>query len=309
MQRRANHNVFALYAGVFAAFGIIFWVDRIWPLAGWWAIVVLSLTTGVVHGALDTYLLCRHKPWHRSLSVLTAYLACVLLLGWLLSGFIGVALCSLLLMSAWHFGEAYERWHSLHGAWLVLSRIVVGGAPVMLPILLSFEPLQALLNGLLPGYGLAAWRIMALVWLALLVVWAIGCGWPHRAALRHAWYELIATAVLFWWLSPLMAFALYFGVYHAPVHVWRVWRLWTREQGAWRLPASAVLAAVVLTVVLTWLLGAGLWWLLRTEFATQIDERLALGWLIVAFAALTAPHLVLINACADALSKTDAKKQ
>ncbi len=296
----------AALAGLGAlALAAVWWLDTTQPQAGAWVLVGLSLSLGFVHGALDAPLLQRRfsNRWVL-IQVLAAYLAAVLLLGWWLSAAITIALWLLIAMSIWHFGEAYGRWEGLPPWSAGLSRVAVGGAPIMLPVWLAPGELAALAAAVFEPVALQGWRLMAVAWLVLLAVWLLACGLPKPHAARLAWLELLGCAAAYLVFSPVMAFALYFGVYHAPVHIWRVWRAWAANQAELhpapkRLPVAAGLAA---TLLATWLLGAVLWWLLGQPVAAVFDSSAALRWLVVALAAVTAPHLVLIHACADFLS-------
>ena len=286
------------------------WLDTSQPQAGAWALIGLSVSLGVLHGALDAPLLQRRftNRW-ALLQALTLYLAAVLLLGWLLSGAIVIALWALIAMSIWHFGEGYARWDDLPSWSGHLTRAVVGGAPIMLPVWLAPSELTLLLAPVVEAAALQVWRVGAVVWSVLLVVWVVACGVSRPAAARHAWFELIGCAAAYLVFSPVMAFALYFGVYHAPVHIWRVWRAWSAGGAADRtvIPPSPspveVVAALAATLIATWLLGAALWWLLSANGLVMPDTSSALRWLIVGLAAVTAPHLVLISFCSDFLSR------
>lgn len=284
--------------------GLLLWADKAIPHAGVWALLLLSVSVGFVHGALDAVLLPQRFT-SRVLAALmfVAYLLLVLLLGWVLSTAVNVALWFLLLMSAWHFGEPYGRWEGLPAWQSGLTRAVVGGAPVMLPVWLAVDQLAVVLTNVVPAVALQGWQAIAWGWLGLVVLWlvlrlSVG-GMQHLRDLRYAWLELAGCVLLYALLSPLMAFAVYFGVYHAPVHIWRVWRGWRGDAKTSPIRAVAVAA---LTTIVTWLLGAALWWVLSPGAAAAIDSATALRWLIVAFAALTAPHLVLISLCTKFLA-------
>jgi beta-carotene 15,15'-dioxygenase len=273
-------------------------VDQTVPQAGLWALLVASFTTGFFHGALDAQLLLQRagSRW-LALAWGTAYLLVVLGLGWLLSRAPGVALAALLLMSLWHFGEGYGRWSGLTRAGQVLTRIVVGGAPVMLPLWLSPQAMAGLM---LPYQAALVWQWFAAGWLVLVVTWLTFYGLKRWRLVGHAWAELLAIFLLNALLSPMMAFALYFGAYHAPVHMWRVWRGRPRDAAAlaWGFKAIAFIS------VLTILLGIASW---RYASLPGNASQLApvLNWLIIALAALTLPHLVLIGACSSLLSRRD----
>ena len=125
------------------------------------------------------------------------------------------------------------------------------------------------------------------------------CGVPRHAAAQHAWYELVGAFMLNLAFSPLMAFALYFGFYHAPVHIWRVWR--SRPRG--KLVSSFGLLHFAATLLITLILGAALFSVLEKSASMFSMEAAGLRWLVVALAALTLPHLVLVSLCARQLSQ------
>lgn len=290
---------------------LLLWLDTAHAQAGAWALLLLSVSVGFIHGALDAVLMPqRFDSLAQAALITVAYGLVVVLLGWVLSASISLALWALLIMSAWHFGEPYRRWDGLAAWHRVLTRAVVGGAPVMLPVWQTPDQLSAVLQSVVPAVALQGWHHLAWLWLGLLVVWLLA--WVIEGLrvfrlgvvkplpdLRFAWLELIGCTALYAVFSPLMAFALYFGVYHAPVHIWRVWRgfaaVQSRVAPGLMVSANAALFAVAATTVLSWLLGAGLWWWLGAGATTSLDWASGLRWLIVAFAALTAPHLVVIS--------------
>lgn len=295
----------AVAAGIVAT-GLLLWADKTMPHVGVWALLLLSVSVGFVHGALDAVLLPQRFASRAQVGgMFLAYLVLVLLLGWVFSAAVSVALWALLLMSAWHFGEPYGRWDGLAAWQSGLTRIVVGGAPVMLPVWLAPDQLAVILQNVVPAAGVQGWHVMAWVWLGLAGLWVLLCGARRMQTLRYAWLELMGCMVTYALLSPLMAFAVYFGIYHAPVHVWRVWRACDGVAQNLSGRAVSVIAAVALTTAITWLLGGALWWFTATGEVAATDWSAALRWLIVVFAALTAPHLVLISLCAAFLTRPE----
>jgi beta-carotene 15,15'-dioxygenase len=298
------YGLAALLAGFCLLVAALVVVDQRFPHAGLWLLMIVSVTIGFGHGALDAHLLLRRFPVRsRALAVAAAYLLVVVLLGWALSHAVSAALWLLLGLSVWHFGEAYARWDDLHPATTILTRVVVGGAPVMLPMWLSPEAMAALLQSGWPGNEAQVWEWLATAWLGLLIVWAALCGIPRYRAARHAWYELAGALALNLVFSPLMAFALYFGFYHSPVHIWRVWRTRPIQASASENKSSFSLINVAATFALTLVLGAALMAMLDFNTSGFSLEAVSLRWLIVALAALTLPHLVLISLCAKQLSE------
>jgi beta-carotene 15,15'-dioxygenase len=282
-------------------------IEARWPPLAWWAFVLLSLTIGFGHGALDALLLLgQFRPRSKALLASAAYLACVLLAGWVLSWSVPFALLALVLMSVWHFGE-------LHSA-NVWTRICVGGASVMWPMLVARDAMARLLQDALgPGFDTVwlAWRVLAISWFVLVI--ATVMGWlvkqlvmretptstdqdmttdAHSNVLRAA-IEIVLVLCAYLLLSPLLAFALYFGLYHCLAHVARVRRALaahsalalSRYGGA--LVASALATAILL--LLLWRLLPSVSWLDGANHAR------AMQWLVVSLAAVTFPHLLLVS--------------
>jgi beta-carotene 15,15'-dioxygenase len=294
-----QHRQPLVVAGALAAL-VIACLDKWSAGAGMWMLLGLSITTGFAHGALDMELLLqRFSPLSSAMRLACLYLAAVVFSAWALSGAPQTALWLLLLMSVWHFGEDFGRWAGASTATGVLTRLVVGGAPVMMPFLFSAHAMNALLAEVWSGELARFWLLLAQVWLVLLLLWMAVCGLRLRKPMRHAWFELAGVAALNLILSPMMAFALYFGAYHAPVHIRRVW---TKRPAAGPARAfSRMNWSVIFAGTLA--LGAALWWAMgRTETVASTDLSFALRWLVLALTALTVPHLVLVSLCARALS-------
>ena len=178
----------------------------------------------------------------------------------------------------------------------------------MLPMCLSPGAMADLLRASWQGNEVQVWQWLATSWLALFAGWFVLCGIPHFRAARHAWYEITGAVVLNLIFSPLMAFALYFGFYHSPVHIWRVWRTRPLQVTAPRKVPALSLINVAATFIATLVLGVML--LLVLDFNTSLfsTEARSLRWLIVALAALTLPHLILIGLCAQQLSEPASRR-
>jgi Brp/Blh family beta-carotene 15,15'-monooxygenase len=276
----------------------IAWVERQWPQMALWIFVGLTLTLGFAHGAMDVWLLMDAK---RKLVMrqFAAYGACVIMLAAALSPFPGVALIALLLLSLWHFGEQAES-IPLDAKIQSLLRIVQGGASVMLPVLMSAQNLKVWVQAIAPESSHWVWPVwvaMAGLWLALLVA-AIAVVQPWQAkardvaqhvAMRTLAWELVILLLLNALLSPLLAFALFFGLYHCGMHMWRMQLLQRRE--------AAALPWVLLgmTLLITWLGLALLWWRMPELAQPQQWQGDGLRWLVVALAAVTLPHMVLVS--------------
>lgn len=282
-----------------------------WPPLALWAFVLLSLTFGFGHGALDAVLLLgQFEPRSRALAMSAAYLLCVLLAGWVLSWSVPWALLLLVLMSVWHFGELHS-----YALW---ARLCVGGASVMWPMLVAQDAMVELVRSRLgSGFGEVwrIWQMLANGWLILVCASALGWvvwrflsrkkfsgkdndeSFTSNSHVLWAAIEILALLCAYLMLSPLLAFALYFGLYHSVAHVARVRRA-VLEHRAMVLAryANAFIASALITVVLLWLL----WWYLPNAQWLGFDNALAapgqlLQWLVVSLAAVTLPHLILVG--------------
>jgi Brp/Blh family beta-carotene 15,15'-monooxygenase len=276
----------------------IAWTERQWPQMALWIFVGLTLTLGFAHGAMDVWLLMDAK---RQVIVrhFAAYGVCVILLAVVLSPFPGMALIVLLLLSLWHFGEQAEML-PMDTKIKSLLRIVQGGTSVMLPVLVSAHELRIWVQAIAPESSHWVWPVwvgMAGLWLALLVA-AVAVIRPWRASAREvakhvamrtlAW-ELAVLLLLNALLSPLLAFALFFGVYHSGMHVWRMRLLQMCDVGGlhWVL--------LGMTLLITWVGLALLWWYMPDVANVSQWQGGWLRWLVVALAAVTLPHMVLVS--------------
>jgi Brp/Blh family beta-carotene 15,15'-monooxygenase len=289
-----------------------------WPPLAMWAFVLLSLTLGFGHGALDAVLLLgQFAPRSRALAVSALYLVCVLLAGWALSWSVPWALLLLVLMSVWHFGElhSYTLW----------ARLCVGGASVMWPMLVAQGAMAELVQGTLgAGFSTAwlAWQMLAWGWLVMVLVCAVAwsVGWflnrqkhsgggsgnsvdqglaiDHHSLALWAAVEIAALLCAYLALSPLLAFALYFGVYHCLAHVARVRRALLAHSRLTRVRykvafAASALATAALLALLWWFLPAMHW--LGGASQPEVNAGKVLQWLVVSLAAVTLPHLILVS--------------
>ena len=284
-------------AAVIAVLVLVLIEHRV-PDAGLWLLLALSTTAGFAHGALDIdILLQRFRPLPYAIGVALLYAAVVVLVAWALHAQPQVTLWLLLLLSSWHFGEDFGRWPgiSVLDGWL--TRVVVGGASVMLPLVVSPDAMGRLVAEVWPdGAALTGWVWLTRGWLLLLVVWLVRCGLRNARLLRGAWAELAGALLLNVVFSPVMAFAIYFGMYHAPLHIWRVWGSRPAAPGPARQTGWAIVFAITLG------LGAALWWALGRSSPPSFEPAFALRWLVLALTALTVPHLVLISLHAGVLA-------
>jgi beta-carotene 15,15'-dioxygenase len=298
------HSPAAWSLAIAAAIATV-WLDHISAAAGPIVLLLLSGTIGVFHGALDGSILLRQfRPAARALGWGVAYLLVVVVLGVSLLPHPQFTLLLLLALSVWHFGEIYGRTLPALRWAALTTRLSAGGAPVMLPALTSASQLSSLSPAWASpeaAWLMQVWTVMAWVWLAVLA----GCGlWCVVARMRLPRWLLVELALvvgLNLLLTPAMAFAIYFGLYHALGHVWRVLRAVTAFD-------KAAFRTVAVVLVLTVALAAGLLATMASTVQVQLAAAshsylpLLVHWLIVGLTALTVPHLILISYCAPMLA-------
>jgi beta-carotene 15,15'-dioxygenase len=288
-QARRDGFGLAAAASLFLIILAMAWLERRSPHVALFTFVALSLTAGFAHGAMDIWLLC-NASFKRTLLKSLAYAVTVVILLAALLPFPAIALSVLLLMSVWHFGEQSALPQHSRGK-AVLRRLVLGGASVMWPALISMDALQGLIVPMLGAQAawlLLAWQSSAWIWLALMLLLA---GWEiteRKVGGASLWLEVAAIAWLNLVLSPLLAFALFFGVYHSGMHMVRMFRMHA-ERSSW--PHFALWMG---TVLLTWL-GLALLWSYMPAQANLSANSPWLNWLITALAAVTLPHLVVVS--------------
>jgi Brp/Blh family beta-carotene 15,15'-monooxygenase len=227
------------------------------------------------------------------------YLLAALITAYILTPTPSWTLLLLLGLSAWHFGEPFGQAKASNTAQRGLRRVVLGGAPVMLPALLQRPALQALVTSLVGPDALAistawnGWSLLAALWLTALTIWLILTWWPrtHRTAQDHRMIlEITVLAMLYTAASPLMGFALFFGIYHAGSHIQRVMR-----NSAYLKTLPHYNAALIATTALTALLSAALAWHLHQLAPVLTAPDWALRTAVLALACVSVPHTVLIG--------------
>ncbi len=262
------------------------------PQLGVWMFIALSVTLGMGHGALDAVLLLgQFKPSGKALAYGLVYLLITIALAGLLSQSLMWALILLIAMSVWHFGENYAA--------NIFLRLTVGAASVMAPVLLHSDVMASLLHVLMADQATAlhsAWYALSWVWAAgavgALAWWMRSAGSAQSGVLAKAVLEIGLVVIVFAALSPLLAFALYFGGYHCLAHIARVRRAVLKHQGIARGAAITVLLfSALLTAILMFLLWRYLHSALGMSNALSVQ---LLQWMIVVLAAVTLPHLLLV---------------
>jgi beta-carotene 15,15'-dioxygenase len=244
-------------------------------------LAILIFFLGVPHGALDPAFaqkLLFLKSWKQWLMFIVIYIAlsaAVVCIWWQLPLFF---MGSFLLLSVMHFSR------DLNDKLPKLSRLLYGGSMIVLPTLFHFSKMQNLLSAILnesDGLQITSflhllawpWLIASLIsiYLAYVKEWLVGL-------------EILALVLLSTLAPPLLAFTVYFCGMHSLRHILRtkdyVEMMFIRL-GLISLPP---MAGVIVIAVLTWL------------YLPQLpDYERLLRFVFVGLAALTVPHMLLID--------------
>ncbi len=255
------------------------------PLSEKVELVVISgliLVLGVPHGALDTifarqvYRIRSPGAWLLA-ALLYAVLASLVVGLWWISP--TVFLSCFLLVSIAHFSGDLEPGVSM------FMRVLYAGSVIVLPCLL-YESDVARQFGFLAGpeSGVsiaAALSVLAWPWLAC-SLWAAAVASRRN---KMAGAELLAVSLLAVFASPLIGFTVFFCGMHSARHVIRTYHY--ANQTSLRLMISAALVPMVL-VAMAAIIG---WAFLDLNAPSQGVAR----FLFVGLAALTVPHMVLVE--------------
>lgn len=260
-------------------------------------LAVAALAVGIPHGALDhlvTVPSMRLWPMIRFVAgyLVVAALAVAGIMTWPVAGFIGVVV-----MSAVHFGmgdASFVRQAELASGrkaapWWVYA-IPAGALPVVIPLTnAEAGNALALVNPVLVGWhfgldGILLWST-ALLGIAS-VLWLTVAG-----RLRDAG-DLLALGLLALLTPPLVAFAAYFGLWHALRHTARLSLEYEPSralvhQGAWLRGLWRVTIPGLPALVGTMIVAALLTFVADGGWESYLWVVLAVIW------ALTVPHMAL----------------
>lgn len=273
---------------------------------GPWAFAVLFLAvtiTGIPHGAIDHLVAARlwglDHTWSDQAKFYGGYLAAMALYGglWLIAP--AWSLAVFLVMTMYHFGQAdlaYWELPPLPARFLYLSRglFLIGGPVAAFPAIV--DPIFEAIGGV----HLLGWPLVATasdVLFAGLVgqhVLALGVSVlkTEVAPLHKAGREILNVAVLtalFGLVHPLVAFSVYFGLWHSLGHILELLRFFRRRGDAMSLGGFYREAA--LFTILPFL-GLGGLYAAAQSFGRE-TEMIALLFILIAI--MTLPHMVVVE--------------
>ncbi len=266
------------------------------------AIAIFALAVGIPHGALDHLVtLPRTNPlkmtFFIAIYVAIALLAIWAILQWNVCGFIAVVL-----MSAIHFGigdsafiaELNHLAGKKRGQLSTWSYALVAGfVPVVIPLInnRSTEALEKV-NPVLVNWhhGHDSEMLIGVAILSTLAILVLARERQYRDLA-----DLISLIALVSFAPPLVAFATYFGCWHAMRHTARLSSLLPQSQQKYRegLSLQAFLKAVI--PGLPALAGTFIFVLVLAAFARESITDKFLWLTLVTIWALTVPHMLVTS--------------
>lgn len=263
-------------------------------------LAVIALAIGIPHGALDHLVTVPSMQPAKMALFISGYLGVVAVAVWAILAWNVVGFALVVIMSALHFGvgdaafltEIRKQQATLKRAapWAAYA-LPAGMAPVVIPLTSpSANEALALVNPALVNWHQGTGPIF--FWLTLALV-AVGIAW---SAVRGAWrdvVDLVALVSLALVVPPLVAFAVYFGLWHALRHTARLTlelpaaqQHFTRQQPVKAFFAAVIpgLPALVGTMVVAGALTLVGGWDLNSDY---LWIALVIVW------ALTVPHMAL----------------
>ena len=266
---------------------------------GWQLVLAtIALAIGIPHGALDHLVtLPKAAPIRMALFIMLyvaiALLAIYAILRWNVWGFIFVVI-----MSATHFGIGDAAFLSEKDSLDGSSRIrawfyapAAGLLPVAIPLVnsRSTDALEKVNPALINWHsGFTTEILMAVAVVTSLCLLALLQRKRYRDAL-----DILLLAALASFAPPLVAFAVYFGCWHAMRHTARLTSLLPNSESAYLRgrPGQAFVAAVI--PGLPALVGTLIFVVILAGFSQQDLSDKFLWLTLVTIWALTVPHMIV----------------
>lgn len=310
LQRLQNISRLSLLFGIVVSvpLNLLFPTNFTWQIA----LALIALTIGIPHGAVDHLITVPKMASFKMFIFLTTYLAVTGMAIWFFLNFQLLGFVLIVVISALHFGVGDSSFISeldkrigRKGFAKILYALAAGFTPVFIPLVNSqSQAALEVVNPILVGWatGLEFSLLIACIGLnlgAVMVMFFMG-----RKDLALDLLLLLAISLI---APPLVAFAFYFGLWHALRHTGRLTLELdsAKEAHASSKPATAFWKAVsaglpALVIVIAFTIGLGL----VTGFNLGTDF---LWYLLVVIWALTIPHMALtarLDAKAIGLSRT-----
>ncbi len=263
-------------------------------------IALVGLLIGIPHGAIDHLISIPATPRRRFYIYIAAYIAIALIAGWMIATWNLRGFQVIVLMSSLHFGYGdasfRNEWRAASGEqkypWLIgsLYAIPAGFAPVLLPLTdpRSGDALRRIHPALQSWSGSDSELLRKVTLgmaIAAILVLLISRSFDFA-------FDLLLLGGLALVVPPLVAFASYFGFWHAARHTARLVPKLARSRalagaGSGGQAVRAAIAPGLYAVLGTVAIAAGLMLFDRHHFSTGLLwSTLVIIW------ALTVPHML-----------------
>jgi Brp/Blh family beta-carotene 15,15'-monooxygenase len=271
-------------------------------------LMVAVALTGIPHGAVDHLVAARlyglSDSWRDQGIFYGSYLLLMALYGAL--WFVAPVWClaAFLLMTMYHFGQADLAYWSLPPGRARLAYLSRGtllmGLPIaafpelVAPIFEAIAGIQMMQWPLLTEHAATVQAIVAGQHAAVLGVLALA---PGTALPNGAWREavnVVVLAALFYVVHPLVAFAVYFGLWHSLGHILELLRFFRRE-GTSTTSLTGFYRKAALFTGISFLGLAGLY-AATQSFGLQ-DQMIALLFILISV--MTLPHMIVVERLYD----------
>jgi beta-carotene 15,15'-dioxygenase len=260
------------------------------------AAAIIALGIGVPHGAVDHVTMSRSLPRHQLIGLGFLYLLIAAAATAAVIAAPAFSFVVVLAVTIWHFGTGdVEAAHELDGTpqergpLRILHALAVGSAPVLLPLtspaaVNTLTLIQPQLAELFTPTTIVVIRATVLTLVVITMVLLI-----HREQTRATW-ELAALTAVGYFVTPLLAFAIYFGLWHALRHTAR---LAQHSYGVVTVGSIAKIFAQGIPALIGFIVVVGI--LAANSAAlsstgTWLWFGLALVW------GLTVPHMLMVSA-------------
>lgn len=192
------------------------------------AMALVALAVGIPHGAIDTLTLESGLSTQRRWLLRFLYFGVAAMSAAVIITWPAIAFVLVLMMTVWHFGSGdleatgeLRKLAPMHGPQRFVYALALGSAPVLLPLtspaaVATVVAIEPALATLMTPTVLLTTRIAVLVLVVVAILWRINGGDLRGAG------ELFGLAILGIFVSPLLAFAVYFGFWHALRHTARL---------------------------------------------------------------------------------------
>ena len=270
-RRRHNVAVWVALATLIATLGG--WAPS---TAAAWAIAIVAIAVGLPHGALDIVIGPRLGRPTLFFGLYAAVMLGVVLV-WL--SFPVLGLVAFLISSWYHFARGDAVHHGDLSSAGGLLGVSTAGCAIGLPLLLHASVVTPILSDLMLGTAVLTPDQVARFGSVIAAPSLLAGLLAGLAAMRIGRYsavvEIAIIAILAATVHPLVSFAIYFALWHAPRHLITL----DIDRAAW--------GRAVFTTAATLLVGAFVWRLI--EPAAPVAARVV----FIGLAALTGPHLLL----------------